>query len=470
MTLEQLRLQHPRLVYKKYLITQAAKEITVTYEFLLEPNVVFRPTVTIPRPLTPERSDGGQAYAGNVDEEFLAPYAFNLGMVEALSYWKLSCPRELVIEAGELDAEQIRFWYDLFIHGLGEFYYRNQIDFTQENFFSITSVPSLDLRHTRPDIRTNGDLVLVGGGKDSAVTLGMMKNSGRTLQTMVLNPTQAALDIIREALLPAPLVIRRVIDPKLLELNRLGYLNGHTPFSAYLAFLGVLVASLYGNENVIVSNEKSANEGNVSYLGMEVNHQYSKSFRFETMFRQYCASVFEDAASYFSMLRPLNDVQIAMVFATYPQFFTTFRSCNVGSKTGVWCGACAKCAFTYLTLSPFLPEEQMRVSFGADVFANPLIIEHIRALVGLTPVKPFECVGTRDEAKLAVVLTVGKYLKDGREVPEGLLKIKSDLHVSREDVVELRHIVLDNWGDTYNVPPEHLSLLRSVWQSVALPA
>lgn len=458
MTREQLRITHPKLVYKQFTIAHSNGVISVTYDFLLEPDISLRSKISIP-------------FFGSFDAGALAPYVFHLGLVEAISYWKLATPKEFVVEAGSLSEEQIRFWYDLFIHGLGEFYYRNQIDFTAPGFLKIssngTNRPNL-INETNLSQREQ-DLVLVGGGKDSAVTLGMMSNSDRTLQTMVLNPTRAALDTIRAALLPGPLIVHRSIDPKMLELNRAGYLNGHTPFSAYLAFLGVLVASLYGNENVIVSNEKSANEGNVSYLGLEVNHQYSKSFRFETMFRQYSTSVFEDAASYFSMLRPLNDVQIGMVFATYPQFFPTFRSCNVGSKTGVWCGACAKCAFTYLTLSPFLPEEQMRVSFGADVFANPSIIEHIRALVGLTPVKPFECVGTRDEAKLAVILTVGKYLKDGREVPEGLLKIKSDLDLSREDIAELHHIVLDDWGDTYNVPPEHISLLRSVWQSVALP-
>lgn len=467
MTFEQLRLTHPRLVYKSYDIVVEHNQIVITHEFLLEPDIVFRPRVIIPIPgMKPPQF-----------RESLAPYAFHLGLVEAISYWKLAAPREFVVEAGALDAEQIRFWYDLFIHGLGEFFYQNKIDFTVPDFLRIVSAGKEPnnfsvIRNTNPI-----DLVLVGGGKDSAVTLGMMATSDRTLQTMVLNPTQAALDNIRTGGFPPPLVISRVIDPKMPELNRAGYLNGHTPFSAYLAFLGVLVAALYGYENVVVSNEKSANEGNVMYRGLEINHQYSKSFRFETMFRKYALSIpginapqfRESVPNYFSILRPLNDLQIAKLFSLYPQFFTTFRSCNVGSKLGVWCGKCPKCAFTYLSLSPYLSHEQMMISFGADVFANPRIIEHIRALVGLTPVKPFECVGTRDEAKLAVILTVEKYLREHREVPEGLLKIKSDVQVSREDIVELRHLVLDDWGDTYNLPPEHLSMLHQVWQSVALP-
>lgn len=454
MTLEQLRLTHPRFIYKSYRITKHDASIELVYEFLLEPDIVFRPTVTIP-------------FSGDFDQESLAPFVFHLGLVEAISYWKAACAKEFVIEAGAISREQTRFWYDLFIHGLGEFFYRNNIDFTQKDFLTIRSVVPPDIRHTNPDIRLSGDLVLVGGGKDSSVALGILKGSGRTLQTMVLNPTHAALENIRVSGFTSPLIVERTIDPKLLELNKSGYLNGHTPFSAYLAFLGVTVARLTGHENVIVSNEKSADEGNVVFHGMEINHQYSKSFRFEQSFRQYVSQYLPGAASYFSLLRPLNDVQIAELFTHYPEHFPVFRSCNAGSKTGVWCGVCAKCAFTYLILSPFLPFADMTSIFGSDYFTHPEIIGFIREMVGLTPVKPFECVGTRDEAKLSVYLAVAKYKSEGVEVPEGLLRIYADLNLSDMDIARLKEEVLEQWGDTYNVPAEHLSYLRRAWEGVS---
>ena len=56
-----------------------------------------------------------------------------------MSYWKLACPRELVIDAGPLGPTGKRFIEDLFLHGLGEFYYTNGIDFTIENFVTILS-------------------------------------------------------------------------------------------------------------------------------------------------------------------------------------------------------------------------------------------------------------------------------------------------------------------------------------------
>ena len=453
MTFTQLRLIHPRLIYKQFEIRENKDAIDIRHEFILEPDISFSSNVSIP-------------HHGHVDKERLAPFAFHLGLVEAISYWKAACPSEFVIEAGYLSVEQVRFWYDLFIHGLGEFFYRNQIDFTQKDFLTIRSTATSKVRHASFNIQAKGDLMLIGGGKDSAVTSGMLKRSDRTIQTMIVNPTKAALDTIQISGFSAPIIVTRTMDPALVRLNKDGYLNGHTPFSAYLAFLGITVAALHDFEHVIVSNERSANEGNVMYRGLEVNHQYSKSFRFEAAFREYVNASFTESATYFSMLRPLNDVQIARLFAGFPQYFDSFRSCNVGSKQGVWCGACPKCAFTYLILSPFLTSVDMNRIFGRDYFLDDVILGYIAQLVGLKPIKPFECVGTRDETKLALLLYIQKCLDESREIPEGLLKIKSDLNVSSADITFLREHVLDEWGDTFNLPDEYLSVLRQSWETL----
>ncbi len=463
MSLQELRNKHPRFIYRSYVASQSNEEVIIRFVFEIEPNIVFHPEVRVP-------------FSGQIDEASLATLAFHLGMVEMISYWKSACPPEIVIEAGDIYPEQLRFWKDLFLHGLGEFYYQNKIDFTQANFLQFTinaqskksdleriNAPNHNLQ---PPFTYGEDLVLASGGKDTAVTLALLSGSGRPFSTMLVNPTQAALANIAAAGLSDPIIVKRMIDPQLLALNKQGYLNGHTPFSAYLAFLGVLVANLYGKSHVIVSNERSADEGNVVYRGLEINHQYSKSYRFEELFRSYCAKFLTPDVDYFSVLRPLNDVQISMLFSKHSEFFTTFRSCNVGSKTNVWCGACAKCAFTYLVLYPHLSHEQMLISFGQDLFSQASIMRYIRELVGLTEVKPFECVGTRDEAVLSLLLCITKYKKEGREIPEGLLLIKSDLGTSEADFRRLQESVVDHWGDTYNVTEEHLSLLRAAWASV----
>lgn len=69
---------------------------------------------------------------------------FNLGLAEIPSYWKAFCSSKIIIQAGELNKEQIQFWQNLYIKGLGEFFYRNQIDFRnliqiEVNYKSINS-------------------------------------------------------------------------------------------------------------------------------------------------------------------------------------------------------------------------------------------------------------------------------------------------------------------------------------------
>ena len=178
------------------------------------------------------------------------------------------------------------------------------------------------------------------------------------IKPLVVNPSTAALEIIRSLCLSDPIVVTRTLDPKLLELNKNGYLNGHTPFSALLSFVGVTVAVLFGYENVIVANEQSANEGNVMYKGIEINHQYSKSLRYENLFREYLHKALTPSISYFSAMRPFHDIQMSKMFSRVPELLPVFRSCNTLRAVNMWCGNCAKCAFTYLTLFPFVAYEK----------------------------------------------------------------------------------------------------------------
>ena len=194
------------------------------------------------------------------------------------------------------------------------------------------------------------DLVLVGGGKDSALLLSLLAKSGRMMKPLVVNPSTAALEIISSLGLSDPIVVTRTLDPKLLELNKIGYLNGHTPFSALLSFIGVTVAAMYGYENVMVANEQSANEGNVLYKGIEINHQYSKSLRYENLFRAYAHKVLTPSISYFSAMRPFHDIQISQDVFSRAGTLAGFRV--VIRCAPPICGAAIvpKCAFTYLTL------------------------------------------------------------------------------------------------------------------------
>lgn len=129
----------------------------------------------------------------------------------------------------------------------------------------------------------------------------------------------------------------------MLQLNKEGFLNGHTPFSALVAFSSVIAARMAGLSYIALSNESSANESTVQ--GSTVNHQYSKSFEFEEDFHQYQTDHLPGSAYYFSMLRPLSEFQIAKYFAKQKQYHKIFRSCNAGSKTDSWCLAIVRKPF-----------------------------------------------------------------------------------------------------------------------------
>jgi hypothetical protein len=480
-----LRARHPRFIYNSFEGSPHGGDgMVVRFNFRLdgkgtEPGIQFAPEITF-EGLDKQRL---KALSTSVLENFL----FHLGLVEMLSYWKAACSPEIVIETPEdvpvcaLNDEQIAWWSELLRRGMGEFFYVNKINWRAPGFVRITSGPrqkSVDegwmLRSYlhRPAAgdpahvfslesnRGSRDLVLTSGGKDSVVTLETLRAAGRPFDCLLLNPTQAALDVARQAGCDNPISVRRTIDPRLLELNEAGYLNGHTPFSALLAFLGVTVAALFGHRRVIVSNERSAEEATVEYLGEPINHQYSKTLQFETAFREYAAKYLAPEVEYFSLLRPLYELQIARMFARYPAYFPLFRSCNRGSKANAWCGGCAKCMFVYTVLYPFVKREQVLAIFGRDLFEWEVAAETLRALLGMDREKPFECVGTSEETLAAIYLCVERMKQRALPLPPALEELERTTLSSRNDLPQLVRRILSAWSEDHHVPVQLADVIR----------
>jgi hypothetical protein len=170
--------------------------------------------------------------------------------------------------------------------------------------------------------------------------------------------------VVGDAIGAPRLLMLRTMDPKVFEMNTQGYYNGHVPISGIIAFILTTAAYLYDYSAIIMSNEKSANEGNTILDGIEINHQRSKSYQFESDFSQYIRKYLSPDLNYFSLLRGMYEIKIAKVFAQYPQYFPVFSSCNnnfkiiESNKTTDHrrCGVCPKCAFVYTTLRPFLSD------------------------------------------------------------------------------------------------------------------
>jgi hypothetical protein len=350
----------------------------------------------------------------SIPEEFLNNVVFHLGLIEAFSYWKVTASPTIEIAAGALSGEQVQWWEDLLVHGMGEFFYRNDIDFTAADFVKI--VPHLSTRSTGYSAALpQRSLLTIGGGRDSALAGAVLRDSGYPFTCMMLNPSSAALKIAARLTSADSIVIRRTICAELLELNRRGFLNGHTPFSAYLGFLGAVCLLLFGYSSVIVANERSSDESNVRYRGKEINHQYSKSFRFERLFDEYMRAHLVNNGRYFSYVRPLYELQIGSMFSNYPEFFGLFKSCN-RNRSDSWCGSCPKCLSVFLTMYPFVPRSVLRKVFGSDMLNREENVAILRELAGFE-IKPFECVGTTEEIVAALALAIAKVQASGESPP-----------------------------------------------------
>lgn len=402
---EILRKKYPKFIYRSYNYKIAGGNLEISFFFEIPPDVIFRPKLTIKSVPTP-------------DVGILDNLVFHIGLIEMLSYWKATCSPEIIIEAGYLNKEQISWWKNLIIKGMGQFFYENKIDWRRLNFLKITS-KNLTKRNlmrrslVRFDYKLkNRYLVPFAGGRDSIVTLEKLKapaftkasagKKNKEIALFTVNPVPKIQKAAKVSGIKKQIIVERTIDKKLLELNKKGYLNGHTPFTSLLSFISVLCAVLFDYRNIVFSLEKSANEGNVRYLGRIINHQWAKSSEFEKMFKNYCRKYLIKNLNYFSYLRRYGELEISKTLTKYPQYFPVFSSCNAGTKIGKrWCGNCPKCLFVYMSLCPYLKEEQLLKIFGKNLLQDKKLLPTLKALMGQGKHKPFECVGTYAEAKKA---------------------------------------------------------------------
>lgn len=444
------RKEYPRFFYRGYSTEETLNELKITYTFEIEGLSEFTPTWTFPK-------NGNTQVKWNEDP-LMKKMIFSLGMVELVSYWKITCSPQVVIEAGALNKDQILWWKDLYFNGLGEFFYVNKItEADPEGFMEMVYALGEEVKEPHDYAKKQdttgsekGVLVPVGGGKDSAVTLELLKSADVPVFAYIINPRGATIHTTESADLDADHVIsvHRTLDKRMLQLNKEGFLNGHTPFSALVAFSTVIAARMAGLSYIALSNESSANESTVQ--GSTVNHQYSKSFKFETDFHRYQTDYLPGSAYYFSMLRPLSEFQIAKYFAKQKQYHAIFRSCNAGSKTDSWCGHCPKCLFVYFILSPFLSREEVKEIFGTDMLEDETMQSTMEQLVGIQEEKPFECVGSRDEINTALVMTIDRLEKDGEKLPY-LLKYYKTTGLYEEYKVKGDHF--SGYFDEQNLVP-----------------
>ncbi len=393
---------------------------------------------------------GGGAW----DEPAVAEAARLVFLLAAVSYYKSAAPP--VVDLGDTavtDVERV-FLREFYLDGLGEFAYRNNLD------LSDLRIVGPRLERTAPVVFNPQDgrpLVPFGGGVDSIVTAELLRPMAKDPALFVVNRPGDRFDAIeRPARVTGFPVVRaeRLIDPQLLRSAELGFLNGHVPVTGILSAIALMAAALDGRDAVVMSNEWSASVGTIEVDGRSINHQYSKGEAFENSLRSVLAETLAGGPDYFSLLRPFTELWIARRFATLPQYFDHFRSCNrafhidPAQRLDRWCGQCDKCCFIDLVLSPFMDEPTLRQVFdGREPLADVTLLGRFRTLLGLsTDNKPWECVGDVTECRAATLLTAPRHDRAGSAVLAALGPLSGEPTPEELLTPHGRHFVPDRYA------------------------
>jgi hypothetical protein len=347
-----------------------------------------------------------------------------LHWVAGVSYYKTALPAKVGHAAAAPPPAAAALLEALYSEGLAELAYTNALPGPPRPRFSRSaqlgecdgpSALAADEHGSGPaNALLRRVLVPVGGGKDSAVALEIVRRAGYELSLFSIGDAPPIARTAAVAKLPH-LIARRKLDPTLRECNAAGAINGHVPITAIVTCVALLTAALNGFDAVAMANERSASAGNVVWDGVEVNHQFSKGLRAERLLSAALAEIVQadpaatDVRS-FSVLRPASELAIARAFARMEAYHGAFTSCNAvfrldpSLRASSWCCDCPKCRFVFLALAPFSEPAHLREVFGHDLLDDESQFEGFSLLSATGGHKPFECVGEEQESLAAMRL------------------------------------------------------------------
>lgn len=225
---------------------------------------------------------------------------------------------------------------------------------------------------------------------------------------------------------------------------------GGYPSVSTFTFIATLLAELLGYNSIVFSNERSADFGNLEYLGLSVNHQWCKSTEAETMINNYIQRYITPDIATHSLLRKYSELEIVQRFVQYPQYLHHVTSCNMYfnlprlhqmfARTNYWCNRCPKCIFLFACFSAFLSKKELVKMFGANLYNRKRLLPLFRRILGIAGSKPFDCVGEPEEMILAMhyASRTGEYTNDP------VMKFFEEHFSTGYDFDELARRVLNN--------------------------
>ncbi|AFZ24700.1 hypothetical protein Cylst_2487 [Cylindrospermum stagnale PCC 7417] len=291
-------------------------------------------------------------------------------------------------------------------------YENNVSDYQQPEI--IYSQVSLEKSNPFPILGDNSTILAgCGGGKDSILAMKMLQEVDIPFASMQYSHSVYGKADIQHNLISGVLehvkpvknhkisIYDDFIDFPFLQLyfpENSGITVPETPVSIFESLFIMLDG---GYHYLSLAHEKSANTGNLFWeeLGLEVNHQWGKSFVAEQILDQFIRENLLSNFQYFSLLQPIYDFRIFKNFSKYPEVLPKIHSCNIQKP---WCKKCPKCAYVWVGLMAFFQPDIVDAVFEVNLFNDEDLLTTFRQMVGLTKHTPFECIGEIDESRLMI--------------------------------------------------------------------
>lgn len=350
------------------------------------------------------------------DEAAFQRALFLAFLVIGTSYFKTFPARSVTFQSGAIDRWQAHFLNTVYQEGLSQFAYENHLTRKDLAHFTATTEQS----DASVCYGGEGSIALQSGGKDSLLMAGLLQEHGLSFSSLYVTSGEAHPRLLDEISSDELLIVHREIDHEHLKrAHDNGGLSGHVPVTYIVLAIATLQAILSNKKTVIASIGHEGEEPHAWIDDLPVTHQWSKTWHAEQLFAEYVSRYVSPDMQVGSPLRSLNELTISRLFAekAWKRFGDTFSSCNQANYTQghnntrlSWCGACPKCANAFMLFAPFIEHEALISLFaGQDLFVDPALQKIFKGLLGIDDVmKPFECVGERDELRYAYHLSGAK--------------------------------------------------------------
>jgi UDP-N-acetyl-alpha-D-muramoyl-L-alanyl-L-glutamate epimerase len=358
-------------------------------------------------------------------------------------------PQLAVCRCDALSAFEISFWETTYANCHAEYFFLNDISpkchptvSAEPSSNPPPPLPPSDQLPPPPSLASYADkkfLILMGGGKDSAVLRDMVHCANVPAGWLYFGADPREYEDcwrlrrfshVREGVYgPTPC---HVIWQDFLshaecvknQRHRAGDAQGFAlmdciVYVSLYALVAALTCLLHSYDAIVIGNEASANDANATHRGITVNHQYEKTSAFEALMRQYIARIIAPPTLYFSPLALFSEIEISARFAELTEFHPIFVSCNQPQRDR-WCADCPKCAAIFALLSAVMHPHRVWAIFGDNLFEQPRLVETFDLIAGLNGCaarpKPLECVPSRSEIRISLRRAIVRYEAEGGEL------------------------------------------------------